>query len=112
VTPRLWLVSALVVLAGCGGASDEDQVKDVAGQYAQAFADRDYASACAVTTAPGPSCEDALRTLREAAGSDIKSTVKSVSVNGDRATAAFAGEPFPVPLEKRDGKWLVTIAER
>src|SRR4051794_2155107 len=111
VTPRLWLASALVVLAGCGGPSEEDRVKDVAGEYSQAFADGDYARACSVTTAPGPSCEDALRTLHEGAGSDIKTTVTSVSINGDRATATFEGESFPVPLEKRDGKWLVTIAQ-
>ena len=84
-------------------------MRDVAGEYAQAFADGNYARACSVTTAPGPSCESALRALHRR---DVKTEVETVTVDGDRATATFAGESFPVPLEKRDGKWLVTIAER
>jgi hypothetical protein len=107
VTPRLWLVSALVVLAAGCGASDEGPAKKVAGDYARAFAGGDFARACALTTAPGPKCEEALRSLHD--GTDINSEVKSVTVDGDRATATFEGKSFPVPLEKRGGEWRVAI---
>jgi hypothetical protein len=108
VTPRLWLASALVAVAGCG-ASEEGAVKAVAGAYTQAFADGDYKRACSLTTAPGRDCEQALRALHD--GSVRNTKVKSVSIDGDRATAALEGGSFPVPLEKRDGRWLVTIAQ-
>jgi hypothetical protein len=104
--PKLWLASALLLVAGCGG-SDADRARDVATKYAEAFADGDYATACGQTTAPGPDCEAALKVLH---AGDVPTEVQSVKVTGDRATADFGPGTMPVPLEKRDGEWRVAIA--
>lgn len=126
----LALVAAAV--AGCGGGggggSDVPQVTRAATDYAHAFGAGDGTKACALLT-PGArdafvkrvsslvgttDCVEAVAKLQAVAGANVTgpfqdATVNGVRVNGDRATARVvaAGHSEQVPLERRDGKWLL-----
>jgi hypothetical protein len=126
VARRVLLVAVLALspaLAACGGADEEQQVRDTMQQFARATADKDYQALCddlldesllEKLRARNLPCEVALRTGLE----DVERpslTVRSVSVDGDRASAvvrttAANQEPSEdrVQLVRRDGEWRIT----
>jgi hypothetical protein len=115
-----------VLVAGCGPASDEQQVRDTARELTRAIATGDYEHACelfsleaqsqveaATTGAHG--CAVALRRSREratAAGAGMP-TVRDIDVatftrSGDRAILSWgSGMHDPQRFAKRDDRWLV-----
>jgi ketosteroid isomerase-like protein len=120
-TGAVVLVCALVIGA-CGGPSAEDEVRKTLAGYAKAFAEHDYQALCdtyfdpkvvAGLEATGLPCEAA---LRPAVGALKKPTlaVRSVKVDGDRATAAVhttaENEPpadVTLALLHKDGRWRI-----
>jgi hypothetical protein len=88
-------VLALVLLAGCGGKSEQQQVRDKVDEFARAMGTRDYQALCDDVFAPklvarlrtlGLPCEEQ---LRQSLAPVKKPTVqiKRVLVHGKSATA-------------------------
>lgn len=117
--------AALVLLAGCGGGDGvpgEDQVRITLAGYAEAFAKRDYHAICQVyfdrelvagLERSGLPCETAVEpeisTLK-----NPKLEVRSVTVDGERATAdvhtSAANQPpadVTLALRYADGRWQI-----
>lgn len=116
------LVAALLG-AGCGGSSDADQVRQTLATFARATARKDYQTLCDRVLAAslteklslvGLPCEVALGKYLGAAVNPTL-TVRSVTVDGNRATAFVhateAGQPpsdETVRLVKERGSWRVS----
>ena len=92
------LVLALAGLAGCGGASPEDEVRDVVTRFAAASAEKDYQVICDElldtalvdnTEQYGLPCEVALKPGLDSVRAP-QLTVKTINVKGDRASARVA----------------------
>ena len=117
---------AAVAAGGCGGPSDEEQVRDTLVAFGRATARQDYEALCDRILAPrlvrsvteaGVPCERAMR----AGFADVRDpqlTVGAVRVDGDRATAevrtsAAGQEPSrdAVRLEKLDGSWRIAALD-
>jgi len=121
----LSLATALALLAaGCASKSDEDQVKEVMGDYIAAAADGNGEEACkkvtpeskrAFTTQTKISCEKGIeqisKTLTDEQREKAKDLEFEAQVDGDRATAAYDKPAGPgkniATLQKRDGDWLI-----
>jgi hypothetical protein len=122
---RWWLVSALVLLAGCGSdderraGSDREQVEAAMTGYLEAFADGDGEEACRyvaeraqrdlATIADARSCADAIEKLHEALDDEQRdklhdSRVARIRIDGARAEVTIAGGDT-IPFEKVDGGW-------
>jgi hypothetical protein len=92
---RLLALGALVVVVGCGGPTDEEQVRGVVDDLAKATASKDYQALCDRILAPklieqvkqiGLPCEVA---LKRGLG-DVKNpklTIGKITVKEDTATA-------------------------
>lgn len=115
---------ALVVLAGCGGASPQQQVRDTVNGYAKAFARHDYQALCdrylapaignGLQSATGVPCESAVRASVNGTRSPAV-RVGAVRVTGDRATAAVhstaagqAPSDDTMALQRIHGRWRIT----
>lgn len=116
-------VLAAALIAGCGGSSNEDQVRDVVESFVQAGKDKDAAEACGLLStekvkvveqlAAGAGCEQVLGGLfarADATGTDVE--IQDVRVEGSRATVdATVRAPGSAPkaesilLVKEDGDW-------
>ncbi len=120
--PTLVLALALA-LAGCGGQTDEQQVRDVVSDFATATAEKDYQRLCDEIFARellrgiseiGLPCEVAMRNALEDVDSP-RLTVGRVSVDGTRAsaevrTSAEGQTPSrdTVRLVKVEDRWRVS----
>jgi hypothetical protein len=127
-------LAALVLVAGCGGGSedkgsDQQQVTAAVTDFAHAFGKGDGARACELLT-PGArdtfvarisslvgtrDCADAIGKLPAVAGASVtqpfqQGKVDQVKVTGSSATARLtvSGHSAAVTLQKRDGDWLLT----
>lgn len=115
-------VGAVLLLAGCGGSSDEDQVSEVVADFATALSDGDYAAACEMYS---PESHEFFEDTKEVTGgcetgiervysglSDEKleayGEVEDVTIEGDRATAEQASGDYTI-LQNVDGEWLLTL---
>ena len=115
-----------VLVAGCGRASEEQQVRDTARELTRAFATGDYERACELfsleaqsqveaATADAHGCAFALRRSREqatAAGAGMPTVrdidIATLTLSGDRAILSWtSGAHDPQRFEKRDDRWLV-----
>jgi hypothetical protein len=115
-------------LTGCGQKSDEEQIRDVAGELQSALEDGRLADACSLLTPDARTqvigighgtdgtCPGDLRTvvegIREAKGGNGGGApaVASVTVRRDRATATLDmgdGTRLRVPLARRGEQWRV-----
>jgi hypothetical protein len=123
--PRIIAALSLLVLAasGCGGSDQAAAVRSTLTRFAQAAARQDYRTLCQQILAPslirnveriGLPCEIA---LSRGLGSvrQPKLVVRSVKVNGDRATASVhttAANQAPldgtVELQRLGGRWHVS----
>ena len=120
--PALALLLAGAVLAGCGGPTDEERVRDTVTAFGQATAAKDYRRLCERLLAPqliegvnqiGLPCEVALR--QSLAGvRDPRLVVGRVTVSGNRANAevrSSAGGQAParstLRLVKVKGEWRI-----
>jgi hypothetical protein len=116
-------LSALALLAGCGGASDEQQVRDTLAQFEKATAKQDYRTVCNKLLARqllqrlqsvGLPCEVALQTgLGSVRQPRLK--VHKVRIRGTTAlaqvTSTAAGQQSAtdtIRLLKEDGDWRLT----
>jgi hypothetical protein len=109
---RWWLVSALVLLAGCGSdgerrpGSDREQVELAATDYLEAAADGDGEEACRhvaeraqrdlATIADTRSCADAIERLHEALDDEQRDKLRDariarIRIDGARAEVTIAG---------------------
>ena len=112
---------AALVIAGCGGGSDEDDVKDAVGAYFKAMGDGDGERACALMTPPsrrrlgGRDCAEILSTSAKQLDDSDRKVMRdvdvgftTVTIHGDRAFMQDGPDDNePIRLEKVDGKWLV-----
>jgi hypothetical protein len=118
--------SVAVLVAGCGGASDEQQVRDAARALTRALAAGDYGRACELFSLEAQSQVEALATgargcaaalrrsrrLAAAAGVGMP-TVREIdaatlTLSDDRATLSWAsGAHDPQRFLRRDDRWLV-----
>jgi hypothetical protein len=89
------VLAVTVLVAGCGGQSDEQQVAGAVSAFGRATADKDYRTLCDKVLSPklieqveqiGLPCEQA---LQKALGDvkDPRLTIGKVTVDGDEATA-------------------------
>ena len=114
----LALVPALA-LAACGGASEEDEVRQAYDRFAASIEKREGKAACeALTPAARRAtaqaagyrfCQQVSEDLSTARRARFVATeVDVVEINGDRAQLLFAdGRAAPVRLERIDGTWMV-----
>ncbi|MGI9097886.1 MAG: hypothetical protein ACR2H2_05240 [Solirubrobacteraceae bacterium] len=120
------LTAAVVALAagGCGGDSDEQQVRDIAKDLSRALAAGDYGRACelfslearaqveAAVADDARDCATALRQLADATSSGTPSgreiDAAKLTRSGDRATLTYqAGTREPQAFAKHRDRWLV-----
>ena len=123
--------AALLLLSGCGGAaSDQDQVREVAGQFTSSFANGDMKRACELMTSNakqqivssgallgGGDCAKIMgvaRGLLDESDLDKLKTAKitEIKVTGQTATAQSTADlddedDGPMRFTKRGGHWLV-----
>jgi hypothetical protein len=109
-------LAAAVALAGCGGQSDEDAVRETVVDYFDAFAEQDAEGVCALMTKPsrdslgGGDCAAFLaRSMGEATekvGRVGEDEVPAVTIEGDRAIVGPDDED-PLELQKVDGEWRI-----
>jgi hypothetical protein len=120
--PRLAaLAAACALLAGCGGESDEEQVRTTVADFGTATAKRDYQRLCdellsrrlVERAARAVPCEQAFRVGLEGVQSP-QLTVQSVEVDGDRANArvrsvAEGQDPSNdvIRLVRQGGDWRI-----
>ena len=113
----------LVLLAGCGGASPEEEVRGVVTRFAAASAEKDYQVICDELFAStlvdnaeqyGLPCEIAVKPGLDGVRAP-ELTIKAVTVKGDRASARVATDaanqtPSTVTLGLRRiaDKWRIT----
>jgi ketosteroid isomerase-like protein len=113
---------AAIAVAGCGGPSDQDEVRATLAGYAKAFATRDYQALCDRYFDPklvsgleqsGLPCEAAVRPEVSALRKPSLKIGK-VTVDGDRATAdvhtTAANQPpadVTLALVHADGRWRI-----
>ena len=116
------LLLATALAAGCGGESEEEQVRSTLDTFAAATAKKDYDAICddvfskrlveeVRRTLP---CEIALKNSDLGAAKQPKLEVTRVRVNGERATAdvkSSAANQRPsqdtVELVQEDGEWRI-----
>jgi hypothetical protein len=118
--------SVAVLVAGCGGPSDEQQVRDAARSLTRALAAGDYGRACGLFSIEAQSqvevaatgthgCATALRHSRRraaAAGVGMPTVreidVANVTLSDNRAMLSWSsGAHDPQRFLKRDDRWLV-----
>lgn len=116
-------LAAALALAGCGGPSDEEQVRDTLTDFTKATAAKDYQKLCDQLLAPsliadlkkiGLPCELAL----QQGLADVKQPkliVGDVRVDGKKASAEVrtsaegqAPSSDTVELERTDGGWRIS----
>jgi hypothetical protein len=117
------MLLAAATLAGCGGPSDAQQVRQTVVAFGQATARKDFARICNQIFAPklveqlqqvNLPCPAALQ-RGFGALQDVRLTVGAVQVNGDKAsaevrTSAAGQQPSQDKLEliKLDGHWRIS----
>ena len=118
--------SVAFLAAGCGGPSDDQQVRDAARTLTRALAAGDYTRACGLfsleaqsqveaTTTGARGCAAALRQSRRAAAEQGAGmpTIREIdaaklTLTGDRAMLSWSsGAHDPQRFLKRDDRWLV-----
>ena len=122
------------VLAGCGGGSDEDQVREVASDFTAAFADSDAKRACELMTSEakqqivkaaaalgGGECEKTMSAATGLLDESQKDALRDaeitkVTISGDRAEVTQSADvgdsgDGPMQLAKRGDRWLVDADE-
>jgi len=123
---RIWILLAtltLTVLAGCGNASPEEEVRAVVTRFAAASAEKDYQVICDELLATslvdnaeqyGLPCEIALKPGLDSVR-EPELTVERITVKGDRASARVATDaanqtPSTVTLSLRRiaDEWRIT----
>ena len=121
--PTLLAILTLTVLAGCGAASPQDEVRDVVNRFAAASAEKNYQVICDELLARtlvdnaeqyGLPCEIALKPGLDSVR-EPELTVEKITVKGDRASARVATDaanqtPSTVTLGLRRiaDEWQIT----
>ena len=126
----LILGTLALLVGGCGGASDEDEVRSAWEAAAQAVADANATDFCALVSdegkteiaqrAGGLSCESAVRLLASQLAARDKEAIRrakitNVDVQGDEATVTYAtsaslakvGFTGGTAMRRVDGHWLL-----
>jgi hypothetical protein len=111
-------IAVLLVLAGCGGSSEEDAVTDAVAEYVDALRDGDADAACDLLAQPAledldvsGGCALVLGkglALAEREGVTIPDyEITDVQVDGDHgeATLVSAATDDVVPLVREEGEW-------
>lgn len=123
-----------LLLAGCGGQSDAQQVRNVVNQFTVEVGNHNPA-ACSLMTphfragtakltvliqnsySAKPDCGQVIRDSQQLGsaaptgfGSFASLTISKVVITGSAATVAFAGSSEVVRLVKQNGNWLVNSA--
>ena len=117
-----------VAAAGCGGPSDQEQVRNLIGDYLTAFSKNDGAKVCSLLTANaqrdvqkgaglirGKDCAETMTTLSKISSEAAPGLLKlfhagKVVVDGNEAGVIIqpaAPGTKPTKLVKVDGKWLI-----
>jgi hypothetical protein len=116
---------AALLIAGCGGGSDEDTVRDTVTDFFQAMGDGDGEHACALMTPPsrkqlgGHDCAEILSASAKKLDESDRKAMRdadvgftTVTIKGDRATVQDGPDDNePIKLERVGGKWLVDQTE-
>ncbi len=122
------VIAAALGAAGCGSKSDEEQVKEVVGDYIDLAADGNGAEACkklspeaerAFTAQANISCEQGIEQISKTLTDDQRKKAKEidefdVKIDGDKATVTYdkvsGSGRNTASLEKRDDEWLIASA--
>ena len=123
------LVASVLVLSGCGGDSDEDEIRSTLETYVEAFVAGDGKRACELMTEETRAefvnkvsvlsrtgdCGRSVRVVRTLAGDATAKAlqgakIEDVKVDGDSATATLvaSGNRAPSKLAKVDGEWRIS----
>jgi hypothetical protein len=124
------VVAGLLIVAGCGGASDTTQVRSAWESASRAAADGAGTAFCSQVTAQGRqlitsrtklSCEDSIRLLASSLSAADKTAIRDaritkIDVSGDTATVLYVtnaslgrlGFTGRTDLTKTDGHWLIS----
>ncbi|HNC16339.1 MAG TPA: hypothetical protein PLV77_10585 [Solirubrobacterales bacterium] len=116
------VLGAALLLAGCGGDSDEDQAGEVVSNFAAALADGDYAAACEMyspktheffkdTSDVTGGCEPGIERVYSGLSHEkleAYGDVEEVTIDGDKATVEQASGDYTI-LQKVDGEWMLTL---
>jgi hypothetical protein len=118
--------ACLLVIAGCGGGNDKDEIESTVRDFVKATNDRDTGKWCGdlvtkefieqATGATGDeaksACKEQLKSLKRPSLRLIR--IGRVKVDGDKATATAILDtqgqrgPQVFRLEKQDGDWRIT----
>jgi hypothetical protein len=126
------------IVAGCGGQSDEQQVRSAVNHFTVGVGQGDWSAACKLATgqehstlcalaaAGGPLSPSQCSQVSPSsqAGQDCASsqattsalssftslTISKVVVSGQTATVAFSGSSEVMTLTKQNGNWLIATA--
>jgi hypothetical protein len=121
---KLVILVAMLSVAGCGGGSDEDQIREAATDFTVAFADGDMDRVCELMTGEAKrklvalgrgSCEQVMGLAGDAMDDAERdrlrdAEVTKVTIDGDRAEVVqTSGSETvdPLQLAKRGDEWLV-----
>ncbi|MFL5844652.1 MAG: hypothetical protein ACJ762_08165 [Solirubrobacteraceae bacterium] len=100
--------ASFVLLAGCGGASDEDEIRDIVKEGSSNPASIcDRLTDAALSDLGGhDACVDLSRS-QDNTDADVE--IQSVAVDGDKATAKVHGKDGAQTIRfvKQDGEWRV-----
>jgi len=126
------VVVLVLSLVGCGGGSDEDDVRSASEDFVSAFKDKNWEDVCSLMTANSRSQLEEAGDLLDAKGGcanvwekaskllppDAEKQLEdfeidSVKVDGDTATVTTANSKGgPTRLIKEDGEWRVDFDQR
>lgn len=125
------MVALLLSLVGCGGSSDEDDVRSAAENFASAFKDENWSEVCTLMTKQSKAqleqagellqadggCEDVWKKAANRIPEEAKRQlddfeIDTVEVTGDTATvSSTTAKDDPAQLRKEDGEWKVNFAQ-
>jgi hypothetical protein len=99
--------ATLVLLAGCGGQSDEQEIRSVVSHFFVDVAHGTVPAACRLTTGPLRELCNTTKGATAQLGAFPSLTISKVTISGSRATVTLVGSSEVATLRRRSGTWLI-----